>query len=83
MKGQSLLLKSVMYIVVPFLRCLGAPPCFLAVFAKDNNFCDFLFASLKGEALPERGQLTKGDNLHVYEYRFGSRVIYSFQRATP
>ena len=28
------------------LRCLGTPPCFIAIFARGHNSCEFLFASL-------------------------------------
>ena len=42
-------------------------PCLLpflvsAIFAKGNNFCDFLFASLEDEALP-KGFTPRGKNL--------------------
>ena len=40
------------------LRCMGAPVCFSVIFAKGNNFHDFLLAPLKYEALP-RGLLLK------------------------
>ena len=29
---------------------MGTPQCFPAIFAKGDNFCDFLFASLDSEA---------------------------------
>ena len=28
------------------LKCIGTPPSFFTIFAKGNNFCDFLFTSL-------------------------------------
>ena len=35
--------------------CMGTPLSFSAIFAKGNNFYDFLFASLEGEALSKKG----------------------------
>ena len=39
------------------LRCKGTPPCFPAILAQRDNFCDFLFASLDIVALQTRDLL--------------------------
>ena len=36
------------------LRDMGTPPCFPAILAQRDNFCDFLFASLDKVALQNR-----------------------------
>ena len=35
------------------------PLCFSSIFTKGNNFCDFLFASIDGIALPKWGLFLK------------------------
>ena len=41
------------------LRCMDTLPCFTVTFSEGDNFCDFLFAFLDKEALPEWGQILK------------------------
>ena len=38
--------------------CMDTPPCFSAIFTK-NNYCDFLFASRRETAIPKGGMLLK------------------------
>ena len=35
------------------ISCMDTPACFSAIFAKGNNFCDFLFASQGMITLPK------------------------------
>ena len=41
------------------LKCMGTPPCLVALFSKGDNFCDFLFPSMANEILSNRGLLLK------------------------
>ena len=45
------------------LRCIGSHPCFADIFAKGNNFCDFLFCSHGVRSYSENGSTLKGKNL--------------------
>lgn len=49
------------HLCVPIM-CMGTQPCFFAIFAKGNNFCDSLFANvLNDEALPIHRDLNNVD----------------------
>ena len=47
------------------LRCVGTPPSFSTIFAKGNNFCDFLFAFPGQCSLFIIGSTLKGKNLLI------------------
>ena len=46
-KGQNSILSAI------GLRCMGILSCFSAILTKGKNFCEFSFAFLDEEALPE------------------------------
>ena len=46
--------RSLQSVRARFLWCMGAPTCLTAIFAKGDNFFDFLFASLDDESFANR-----------------------------
>ena len=45
------------------LRCMSTPPAFFAIFTKENNLLDLLFASLVNKTFTKIGSTLEGKSL--------------------